>query len=193
MKIVDYDESLSQAVRELSAECFIDSPFYAAYKENGDIGRRELSKLFDYSMKLCAEIGTAKCAVIDGEIVGLIMGFDYAYVKAHHPDKFAFFFTDGNEEGQNDILNEDLTVIDKAVADSAKSAYLMIVAVSRARRNSGIASKLIEAFSDVYAGCDIVTDVVSESMEHLCKKYGFEKYGTAADCSVYLRKADFLH
>ena len=89
--------------------------------------------------------------------------------------------------------DEDLTVIDKAVADSAKSAYLMIVAVSRARRNSGIASKLIEAFSDVYAGCDIVTDVVSESMEHLCKKYGFEKYGTAADCSVYLRKADFLH
>lgn len=193
MKIVDYDGSLSQAVRELSAECFIDSPFYAAYKENGDNGKHELGKLFDDSMRLCAEIGTAKCAVINGEIVGLIMGFDYAYVKAHHPDKFAFFFTDGNEEEQNDILNEDLTVINKAVADSAKSAYLMIVAVSRAHRNSGIASKLIEAFSEVYAGCDIVTDVVSEQMEYLCKKYGFEKYGTAADCSVYLRKADFLH
>ena len=52
MKIVDYDGSLSQAVRELSAECFIDSPFYAADKENGDNGKHELGNLFDDSLRL---------------------------------------------------------------------------------------------------------------------------------------------
>lgn len=189
MRIVDYNRNYSSDITVLSVECFFDSSFYAAYKENGENGKKDLGKLFVDSMNICLEIGIAKCALIDGKVVGFIMGFDYGYVKRHYPDKFRFFFNDSNFEDQSDILNEDLEFIDRAVKKSDKSAYLMVVAVGKRHRNKGIASKLVETFLYSYIGYDIVTDVVSAEMEYLCKKFGFIRYDAVADgCSIYLKK-----
>lgn len=150
------------------------------------IGIQKLSTMFAKSMSLCAKIGTAKCAIVNNEIVGFIMGFNYHIVKKQYPSEFKYFFVDENIDKQNALLSEDFFQLDNIASKYHDCAYLMCVAVKIKYRNIGIASALIKSFSDIYKKYSIITDVVSPEMENLCKKLGFNKINyTMPNCSVY--------
>ena len=76
------------------------------------IGIQKLSTMFAKSMSLCAKIGTAKCAIVNNEIVGFIMGFNYHIVKKQYPSEFKYFFVDENIDKQNALLSEDFFQLD---------------------------------------------------------------------------------
>lgn len=189
LKIVDYDSTLFEAVGLISAECFLNSSFYAIYRNAGEQGRRALIDMFAKSMDMCAKLGEAKCAVVNDEVVGFIMGFDYHLLKEKHPYEFAYFFVDENNQAQNNMLNEDFLQLDNIAKKYAKCAYLMTIAVKEKYRGNGIASELVKSFLRNYQKHSVITDVVSVEMEQLCKKIGFIKaVDTMADCFVYVKE-----
>ena len=186
MEIINYDNSLSNEIRLISAECFLNSAFYSFYKAQGAAGKQKLSAMFANSMSLCARIGTAKCATVNDEVVGFIMGFDYHTIKKQYPAEFRYFFVDENIDEQNALLSEDFLQLDNIASKYPDCAYLMCIAVKIKYRRKGIAGELIRSFLNTYPGHSIITDVVSPDMENLCKNLGFNKINNAMpDCSVY--------